>query len=72
MESAKHYLQIIYLAPKHDTSVLKLRFVSQPFSFIFLIAGENKYHLIWETLDNEEATYLWDISKRRGVFTYSN
>ena len=63
MESAKHYLQIKYLAPKHEASVLKLRFILKPFSFIFLIAGENKYHLIWETLDSEEATYLWHITK---------
>ena len=63
MESAKHYLQIKYLAAKHEASVLKLRFILQPFSFIFLIAGENKYHLIWETLDSEEATYLWHITK---------
>ena len=63
MESAKHYLQIKYLAAKHEASVLKLRFILQPFSFIFLIAGENKYHLIWETLDSEEATYLWHIAK---------
>ena len=63
MESAKHYLQIKYLATKHEATVLKLRFILQPFSFIFLIAGENKYHLIWETLDSEEATYIWHIAK---------
>lgn len=63
MESAKHFLHIKYLAAKHEASVLKLRFILQPFSFIFLIAGENKYHLIWETLDSEEATYLWHIAK---------
>ena len=63
MESAKHFLQIKYLAAKHEATVLKLRFILQPFSFIFLIAGENKYHLIWETLDSEEATYLWHIDK---------
>ncbi len=65
MESAKHYLQIKYLAAKHEASVLKLRFILQPFSFIFLVAGENKYHLIWETLDSEEATYLWHIDKNK-------
>lgn len=65
MESAKHYLHIKYLAPKHETSLLKLRFILQPFSFIFLLAGEKKYHLIWETLDSEEATYLWHIDKNK-------
>ncbi len=65
MESARHYLQLKYLSGKHEASVLKLRFILQPFSFIFLIAGENKYHLIWETLNSEEATYLWHIDKSR-------
>ncbi len=63
MGTAKHYLQIKYLAAKHEASILKLRFILQPFSFIFLIAGENKYHLVWETLDSEEATYIWHIAK---------
>lgn len=63
IESAKHFLQIKYLASKHEASVLKLRFILQPFSFIFLITGESKYHLVWETLDSEEATYVWHIMK---------
>lgn len=67
MESAKHYLQIKYLADKHETSILKLRFILQPFSFIFLIVGKRKYHLIWETLDSEEATFLWHITKDKEV-----
>ena len=48
---SKHYLQLKYLSSKHEASVLKLRFVLQPFSFLFLLAGEKKYHIIWETLD---------------------
>jgi hypothetical protein len=65
MESAKHFLQLKHLSGKHEASVLKLRFILQPFSFIFLLAGEKKYHLVWETLDNEEATYLWHIDKNK-------
>ena len=34
-----------------------------PFSFIFLLTGKEKYHVVWETLDTEEATYLWHIDK---------
>jgi superfamily II DNA or RNA helicase len=67
MKAAKHFLQLQYLAGKHEASVLKLRFILQPFSFVFLIAGEKKYHLIWETLDSEEATYLWHIDKNKDV-----
>jgi hypothetical protein len=44
---------------------LKLRFILQPFSFLFLLAGERKYHIIWETLDSEEATYIWHIVRTR-------
>ncbi len=65
IESGRHYFQLKYLSGKHAVSILKLRFILQPFSFIFLIEGERKYHLIWETLDSEEATYLWHIDKTK-------
>jgi hypothetical protein len=28
-----------------------------------LLSGNNQYHLVWETLDTEEATYIWHIGK---------
>ena len=59
----KHYKQLKYLASKHNNSILKLRFILQPFSFVFLISGENQHHIILETLDTEEATYIWHIDK---------
>lgn len=62
-EDAKHFHQLQYLADKHLKSVLKLRFVLMPFSFVFLIAGETKYHVVWETLDTEEATFIWHLEK---------
>lgn len=43
--------------------MLKIRFVLRPFSFVFLIAGSEQYHIILETLDTEEATYLWHFHK---------
>jgi len=51
------------LADRHERSILKIRFVLCPFSFVFLLAGENQFHIILETLDIEEATYLWHIEK---------
>ncbi len=45
------------------TIFLKLRFVIKPFSFIFLSKGQTKFHIIWETLDTEEATYIWHTEK---------
>jgi len=44
---------------------MKLRFVLQPFSFVFLIAGEQHYHVVLETLDTEEATYIWHTDKSK-------
>ncbi len=61
----KHYRQLRYLASKHDGTILKLRFVLSPFSFVFLITGNEQYHIVLETLDTEEATYIWNIDKNR-------
>ncbi len=65
IESTRHYLHLKYLSKKHAASILKLRFILQPFSFIFLVEGQKKYHLAWETLDTDEATYLWHIDKTK-------
>lgn len=46
---------------------MKLRFVLQLFSFVFLIAGEQSYHIVLETLDTEEATYIWHTYKSKSV-----
>ena len=65
IKKSKHFLQLKYLSSRHEASVLKVRFILQPFSFLFLLAGEKKYHIVWETLDSEEATYVWHIDKGR-------
>ena len=59
----KHHRHLRYLSQKHERTILKLRFVLEPFSFVFLLSGNNQYHLVWETLDTEEATYIWHIEK---------
>ena len=64
-KEVKHYHQLRYLAQKHDGSILKLRFVLSPFSFVFLLTGQQMYHVVWETLDTEEATYVWHIKKTK-------
>ncbi|WPV70555.1 TOTE conflict system archaeo-eukaryotic primase domain-containing protein [Chitinophaga sp. LS1] len=63
----KHHQQLPYLAEKHAGHILKIRFVLQPFSFVFLIEGEEMYHLILETLDTEEASYIWYFEKQRSL-----
>jgi hypothetical protein len=35
----------------------------QPFSFVFLLSADNSYHIVLETLDTEEATYIWHTEK---------
>ena len=58
-----HYRQLRYLAEKHQSDILKIRFVLNPFSFVFLLSGEEQYHLVLETLDTKEATYIWHVEK---------
>ena len=63
-KDVKHSKQLRYLSLKHDSATLKIRFVLSPFSFAFLINGTQQYHIVLETLDTEEATYIWHIDKR--------
>lgn len=62
-KKVKHYQQLRYLSQKHDGSILKIRFVLNPFSFVFLLSGSEQFHIVLETLDTEEATYLWHFEK---------
>jgi superfamily II DNA or RNA helicase len=63
----KHSRYIQYLADRHERNVMKLRFVLQPFSFVFLLKGDNEYHIVLETLDTEEATYIWHTDKNKAA-----
>jgi superfamily II DNA or RNA helicase len=63
IKNSKHYHQLKYLSSQHLSSVLRIRFVLTPFSFLFLLHGNKKYHIIWETLNSEEATYIWHFEK---------
>lgn len=63
ISDTKHYRNLRYLSGIHAHHIMKLRFVLQPFSFVFLVEGDKNYHLIWETLDTEEATYVWHTDK---------
>ena len=63
IKNSKHYYQLKYLSAQHLSGVLKIRFVLAPFSFLFLLQGDKKYHIVWETLNSEEATYIWHFEK---------
>jgi hypothetical protein len=63
IKDSKHYHQLKFLSSQHLSSVLKVRFILNPFSFLFLLAGDKNYHIVWETLNSEEATYIWHFEK---------
>lgn len=63
VSNTKHYKQLRFLSNRHSSSIMKLRFIIKPFSFIFLIQGENKFYIVWETLNTAEATYIWQEEK---------
>lgn len=59
----EHHRELLYLSKNHCFEILKIRFVPNPFSFVFFLEGQEKYHVILETLDTREATYIWHIPK---------
>ena len=61
----KHSEHIQYLAERHERSIMKIRFALNPFSFVFLLAREQSYFVVLETLDTEEATYIWHTLKNK-------
>jgi hypothetical protein len=63
ISSTKHYNNLRFLSSKHVYHLVKLQYVLKPFSFVFLIEGYKNFYIIWETLDTEEATYIWQIDK---------
>ena len=63
----KHSRQLVYLADMHSIDVLKIRFVLSPFSFVFLITGKEQFHIIMETLNTEEATYIWHFENNKTI-----
>lgn len=61
--NSRHYNHLRYLSGKHMHRLMRLRFIFKPFSFLFLLEGRSQYFLVWETLDTEEATYIWPLQK---------
>ena len=61
-KDVKHSRQLRYLADNHDRSMLKLRFVLHPFSFVFLLSGNNQIHVVLETLDTEVDSYIFNLT----------
>lgn len=49
----KHFQHIQYFADRHESKVMKIRFVLNPYSFVFLLSGEQNYFVILKTLHTE-------------------
>lgn len=64
-QNYKHQKHLHYLADRHERTILKIRFVLNPFSFVFLLAGKEGFHIILETLNTEEATYIWHFDNNK-------
>lgn len=61
----KHRTHLQYLAERHERKIMKIRFVLSPFSFVFLLSGRDHFHVVMETLDTEEATYVWHFDNEK-------
>ncbi len=64
-QNYKHQAHLQYLANYHERTILKIRFVLNPFSFVFLLAGKTGFHIVLETLNTEEATYIWHFDNNK-------
>ena len=69
-QNYKHQAHLQYLANHHERTILKIRFVLNPFSFVFLLAGKTGFHIVLETLNTEEATYIWHFDKDKQFIPY--
>lgn len=59
----KHHPHLRWLSSKHRHDLEKLRLVHKPFSYVFLLDSINNFYIVWETLDTEEATFIWKFRK---------
>lgn len=63
-----HSWHLKYLSKKQNHAQMKIKYVLNPFAFVFLLVGEQKNHIVLETLDSKEATYIWHLSKDSKIF----
>ena len=64
-KDAKHHFQLKYLSDKHLGKIFKLRFTVSPFAFLFLVEGKQKFFFVFETFNDELATYIWECEKNK-------
>lgn len=59
----KHHPHLRWLSSNHRHDLEKLRLVHKPFSYVFLLDNTDNFFIVWETLDTEEATFIWKFKK---------
>lgn len=59
----KHHPHLRWLSSKHRQDLERLRLVHKPFSYVFLLDNSDNYFIVWETLNTEEATFIWKFRK---------
>lgn len=70
IKKSKHYYHLRHLSSLHDPDLFRLRMTGRPASFIFVLRGEQDCHLVWETYETEEATYIWKLTTRDRVLLH--
>jgi len=58
-----HLQKIKYLLKHHAYKVMKIRYIAQFLSIVFLIEKESKYYLVWESLRIRKACDIWTLPK---------
>lgn len=61
LKKSKHYHHLRHLSSLHEADMFRLQMTGKPVSFIFVAKGPLHYHLVWETYETEEATYVWQL-----------
>lgn len=63
----KHYRHLRYLSSQHCNSLSSIKFSLSPFSFLFVLEGAKQRHIVLETLDKTEATYVWSFDTETDI-----
>lgn len=61
-KQVQHYRNLRYLGSQHCSGLSSIKFSLSPFSFLFVLQGSKQRHIVLETLDTQEATYIWSFT----------
>jgi hypothetical protein len=61
MKGFKHSEHMEYLSSQHLYDLMRLRMQAKPFAFICLLSGKRGYYFVLESVNKQDATYLWRV-----------